>query len=111
MGGERWHEALATLGEMRQRHVRPDAISFNAAITACEKCERWQESLGVLCEMLMQRVQPNVPSYYAAVTACENGDWWQSLRHGRAVGKGGRHFWAVVSWLDGCAAIARSAQC
>ena len=40
--------SLALLEEMRTRGVEPDVISFNAAISACEKGGQWELALWML---------------------------------------------------------------
>ena len=37
-----WERALALLDEMRSDGVAPNVISFNSAITACERAGRWE---------------------------------------------------------------------
>ena len=50
--------------------VRPDVISYNAAISACEKAGRCDDALSLLQKMREDGVQPNVISYSAAIQAC-----------------------------------------
>ena len=39
-----WEKALQLLDEMQQRRLEPDVISFNAAISACEKSFHHREA-------------------------------------------------------------------
>merc|ERR1712118_57970 len=69
MGGQ-WERALSLLDEMRERGVSPDVISFNAAISACEKGGQWERALSLLDEMRESGVSPNVISFNAAILSC-----------------------------------------
>ena len=37
---KKWQQALGMLSEMQQRQLEPNVISFNAAISTCERVER-----------------------------------------------------------------------
>ena len=50
--------------------VRPDVISYNAAISACEKAGRCDDALSLLQKMREDGVQPDVYSYSGAIQAC-----------------------------------------
>ena len=52
-------------------------ISYNAAISACEKGSQWEKALGLLQEMTSSGIKPNVISYNAAISACEKGSQWE----------------------------------
>ena len=41
-------------------------MSYNAAISACEKGKQWEGALQLLQEMVCQALTPNVVSYSAA---------------------------------------------
>ena len=69
--GDVWGQALRTLAEMRARGWRPNAISYNSAISACEKGARWALALGSLSEMFDAALEPDVISFSAAISACE----------------------------------------
>ena len=47
----RWNEALALLDEMRHTGTVPDVITYNAAISACEKDQQHQQALHLLRAM------------------------------------------------------------
>ena len=73
-----WKQALALLFEsMPKAQIQPNVISYNAAISACEKGGRWQEALTLFEAMTKAQIQPTVISYNAAVSACEKGGRWQ----------------------------------
>ena len=59
----------------------PDTISYNAAISACEKGGQWQRVLALLKTMCEERVWPNTTSYSAAISACEKGKHWELGLH------------------------------
>ncbi len=46
-------------------------ISYNAAISACEKGGQWEQAMQLLQQMVKQGITPNVISYNAAISACE----------------------------------------
>jgi len=50
-----------------------DAISYNAAITACEKCDDWKRAFVLLKAMWMERVWPDMASYSAGISSCNKG--------------------------------------
>ena len=54
----------------------PDVFAYNAAMSACEKCEQWQQALGLLAETRSANVLPNVITYNAAISACEEWEQW-----------------------------------
>ncbi|CAM9780566.1 unnamed protein product, partial [Hapterophycus canaliculatus] len=53
--------------------VRPDVVSYSAAITACGNSGEWRRALALLRVMREQGVPPNVVSYNAAAHACVGG--------------------------------------
>ena len=64
------------MAEMRKIGVLPDVITYNAAISACEKGEQWQQVLRILAEMRSVSVLPDVITYNAAISACEKSEQW-----------------------------------
>ena len=61
--------AIATTSSLTG--LEPEAMTYNAAISACEKVAQWQRALSMLAEMEARGVAPNVISYSAAISACE----------------------------------------
>ncbi|CAE8687268.1 unnamed protein product [Polarella glacialis] len=59
--------------------VVPNEITYNAAISACEKACQWQLALKLLSLMPEARVVPNEITYNAAITVCERS---QQLERG-----------------------------
>ena len=55
------------------QELAPNVISYNAAISACEKGQRWEKALQLVREGVWQGLAPNVISYSAAISACEKG--------------------------------------
>ena len=58
---------------MKSSGVEPSVISYNAAISACEKGGQWEPALQLLEEMKSSGIEPDVISYSAAISACEKG--------------------------------------
>ena len=68
---------VSLLDDMRKAGVTRNVISFNAAISACEKGGQWQRALSLLDDMCKAGVTMNVISFSAAISACEKGGQWQ----------------------------------
>ena len=62
-------QALAVLDRM----PTPDAVAYNAAISACAATGAWEEAIGLLGRMEGAGVAPTVVSYASALGACANG--------------------------------------
>ncbi|CAE8591706.1 unnamed protein product [Polarella glacialis] len=62
---------------MPEARVVLDKISYNAAISACEKGGQWQLALTLLSLMPEAKVVPNEITYSAAISACEKSGQWQ----------------------------------
>ena len=61
--------------------VAADTISYNAAISACEKGGQWEHALDLLRAMCEERVWPDTTSYNAAMSAREKGKHWEETLH------------------------------
>ena len=57
--------------------MTPDVVSYNAAISACEKGKQWEGALTLLQEMVRLVITPGVVSFSAATSACEKGTQWE----------------------------------
>ena len=55
--------------------LTPSVVSWNAAISACEKGKQWEEANGSLQEILRQLLKPDVLSWNAAISVSEKGIW------------------------------------
>ena len=65
---------------MANIRVEADTITYNAAISACEKAGDWVRALQLLQGMATSLVEANTISYNAAISACEKaGDWMRAL--------------------------------
>lgn len=53
-------------------------VTYNAAISACEKGLAWRSALALFAE-LQGEVQADVISYNAIITACQKGKQWQQV--------------------------------
>ena len=49
----------------------PKVITYNAAISACEKGQKPHQALHLLQELQLRGLLPNVIPYSAAISACE----------------------------------------
>eukprot|EP00959_Pyramimonas_sp_CCMP1952_P320847 6714346-Pyramimonas_sp.AAC.1 len=62
---------------MCEATLEPNAISYSAVISSCEKCEQWQRALSLLSEMWEATLEPNAISYSAVISACGKCEQWQ----------------------------------
>lgn len=65
--------ALLLFEEVWSRHLKPDVISYSAALSACQKGEQWLAALTLLKEMRNQTIRPNEATYCTAISASEKG--------------------------------------
>jgi len=54
-----------------------DMISFNAAISACEKAGQWERVLSMLSELKKSGTTPSALSFNVAVSACQKDGQWE----------------------------------
>ena len=64
--------AIAAADDLQGAYPRNE-ISYNAAISACEKGKQWEEALRLLQQMTCRTLTPDEISYNAAINACEKG--------------------------------------
>eukprot|EP00397_Hematodinium_sp_SG-2012_P011627 GEMP01011772.1.p1 GENE.GEMP01011772.1~~GEMP01011772.1.p1 ORF type:complete len:574 (+),score=138.16 GEMP01011772.1:123-1844(+) len=72
-GGAPWTVAVGLLRDMQYNAITPNAIAFNACISACEKQHNWHQALALLDEMGTAGVRPDIWSFNACISACEKG--------------------------------------
>merc|ERR1712137_1450706 len=68
---------MGLLDEMKKNNIAPNTITYNAAISACEKGEQWQEALRLLNELKKTNIAPDTITYSAAISGCQKGWQWQ----------------------------------
>ena len=56
--------------EMKEAKLVPDVITYNAMISACEKCDSPDHALALFEEMKESAVKPDRISYNALISAC-----------------------------------------
>ena len=82
--GDRCADALQMLGRLESHpRLQPTTVSYNAAISACERAGHWQDAVRLLDSMIhpTSAVQPSTVSLNAAISACEKaGEWRQAIR-------------------------------
>lgn len=66
-----WQLGLQVFSEL-DGHIKPDVISYSAAISACEKAGKWQLALLLFEDMPSSKIFPNIISLNAAIASCEN---------------------------------------
>ncbi|CAE8714583.1 unnamed protein product, partial [Polarella glacialis] len=91
-----WPRTLALLKEMRRGRSTaslasdgpsgprplpsPDAASFNAALSSCERAGQSDRCLGLMATMLADRLSPDIASYSSAIRASSRfGNWEEAL--------------------------------
>ncbi|CAE8660460.1 unnamed protein product [Polarella glacialis] len=62
---------------VRQVGLRADAVSFNAAMSSCEKAGQWQMAVQLLRQLPPLRVRADEIGYGAAIRACSSQGRWQ----------------------------------
>ncbi|CAE8722197.1 unnamed protein product, partial [Polarella glacialis] len=81
-----WEQAVGLLRRLPTLRLLPDAVSLNAAISACEKSGqlldgvKWQRALDLLSVMAcgpQPLCQPDVVSFSSTMSAFEKASQWQ----------------------------------
>ena len=67
-------QPLGMQSEVQPRHLEPNAMSFSAAMRACDQGEQRQQAQGMLSEMRNGPLEPNVFMYNSAIGACAKGE-------------------------------------
>ena len=58
---------------MQQQNVVPNAITYNALITACGNSKQLEQTFEVFEAMQRQNVVPDKITYNALISVCEKG--------------------------------------
>ena len=58
---------------MKEVSKTPKVISFNSAISACEKCSEWQMALELLAALPAAHLEADGITFNAALSACDRG--------------------------------------
>ncbi|CAE7821395.1 unnamed protein product [Symbiodinium sp. CCMP2592] len=75
-----WPRALQFLAALRcHRHLKGNAVSYNACINICEKSARWEQGLW-LFKRSPQPLNADLAGANAAASACGRGSCWQLTR-------------------------------
>ena len=70
--------------------MRPNAIVYSSAISACGSAGEWRRALDLLDEMISLGISPNTITYNAAIQACErSGVWREAVRLFESMGAAG----------------------
>jgi pentatricopeptide repeat protein len=70
-------QALEILTRISDAGIMPDAISFNAVMSAYEKTGQWGEALRIMDKMQQCGVKPTVVTYTTAINACAKAQQWE----------------------------------
>ncbi|CAL1135300.1 unnamed protein product [Cladocopium goreaui] len=78
-----WQSACESLKNMKGRQLTPDVISFNSAITGCERVTAWRPAVVLLEWMVIGRVPADVIGFSALISALAGQSqsfWTQGLQ-------------------------------
>ena len=70
-------QALQLLRMTAQTEVQSNAVTFSAAISACEKGGEWERALHLVGTMLRSSVESSTIAFNATLSACEKGAEWE----------------------------------
>ena len=103
-----WERALGLLDEMESKEMKPDIISYDAGISACEKACEWEQAIVLLQDLNIKKLQPTIVTCSALISACGNGGEWPlalyffdeaGLVKGRSKELGGAPCsWMILRW-------------
>ena len=62
---------------MQAKGVRPNVVTYNAAMRACGTAALWPVALSLFEDLRDDGIVPTVITYNAALAACERGAQWQ----------------------------------
>ncbi len=55
----------------------PEAVTFTAALSACEKGWRWKHALELFHKLHSRCVQASLANFNSAISSCEKGQRWE----------------------------------
>eukprot|EP00435_Cladocopium_sp_Y103_P027638 s3428_g6.t2 len=65
-----WKTALVLMNGLESKELQADVITYNAAVSCCEKSRQWQRALNLLRQLQERRLRCSIISYNAAISAC-----------------------------------------
>ena len=68
-------EALLLKVLAKTAALRLDTISYNSAVSACQKADKWRPAVNLLAELICLHLQGDIISYNAVYTACRSISW------------------------------------
>ena len=77
--GDHWQLAVWLLKCMAAAAAIPNIVTYNAAISACEKGFEWHHAFVLLAALGNANLRPDNPSYSAAMSAREER-WWNMMQ-------------------------------
>eukprot|EP00434_Breviolum_minutum_P043623 symbB.v1.2.038896.t1/scaffold6229.1/size19837/2 len=69
--------ALALLQEMFHCGLRPSIVTYNSAISVCEKAVEWKQAIAVLQLLKSEHSELDIITYNAVLSACQKSAQWQ----------------------------------
>ena len=69
------------LEDMGYIKLIPNVMSYNGAISSCEKGGKWEVALHLLEEMLMVQLEPGIITYSSFISVCGTAGEWQLAVH------------------------------
>ena len=97
-----WRSASDLLRTSHERYgVKPNVITYNAAISACEKGRQWERALELLRDMEGKGVEPDVITYNAVIEGIPESDIGIAIELcSEAMSKGFYQVWNAQGMLD-----------
>lgn len=74
--GPRWEAGIAILKEAKSWLIIPNMISFNSAISTCDKAGEWQLAISLMEEASQARLFPGIVTFNSCINACQESSSW-----------------------------------
>ncbi|CAL1169327.1 unnamed protein product, partial [Cladocopium goreaui] len=71
-----WQLGLQAFTALNLSKMAPDVVSFNAAISSCEKGSNWQLALHLLSDMAEEQLLPDVISFSSTLCSLDAAELW-----------------------------------